>query len=274
MRRLLTVAAWLIFVVAAAVTIPTLWVADHVADEDGYVAFSGPLGTDAELQKAFAAYLSDYLVQETGLPEAVQPAVSTALAAATSRTTDEPGFDKAWRETQRRSHRMVFGPDRDQDRFAVDLGPLADFVAKQAAGDLPVELQLPDKIVLPVNDAPDPAAIDQVEATPDRGRLGLIVVAVAAIATLVFARRRSTALAALGLGAVLVAGALRLASGYGIPGVLDRAPAPSEFARTLQKLLVDRAADSLAGWLLWVAVGGGVAIAVGLVGRVAGSGQR
>ena len=53
-----------------------------------------------------------------------------------------------------------------------------------------------------------------------------------------------------------------------MPGILDRTDAPSSFARTLQKLLADRAADSLGTWLLWIALGGAVVFVVGLFFRV------
>lgn len=268
MRRLIAMVCVLIAVVAALVTVPMAWVATHVADEDGYVSFSAPLGSDHELQRAFSAYLSDQLVSRYNLPSAVRPAAATALTQAARNASNAPGYAKAWEDTQRRSHRLVFGPNANQDRLAVDVGPLATFAVKHVGTGLPVTLPtINGSLVVAVNSSSESGAIDQVKDTPDRSRIGLIVIAIAALGALIFARRRSVVLAWLGAGAVLVAGVLRLVSSHLVPGVLDRTDAPSSFARTLQKLLADRAADSLGSWLLWIAVGGAVAIVVGLLLR-------
>ena len=124
-----------VFVVVAAlaalVTLPLAWVGHNVADEDGYVAFTSPMGSDPELQKAFSAYLSDYFVREGRLPSALQPTVATVLATAAATTANAPGFTEAWEESQRRSHRLMFGPNAKQDRLAVDLGLLAPIGAQQ-----------------------------------------------------------------------------------------------------------------------------------------------
>ncbi|GAA3518978.1 hypothetical protein GCM10022234_13120 [Aeromicrobium panaciterrae] len=262
-----------IAMLAAAVTIPLAWVASNIADEDGYVSFTSPMGSDPELQKAFSAYLGDYFVREQSLPSALQPTLTTVLETAAANTANAPGFTRAWEESQRSSHRLMFGPGANQDRLAVDLGPLATFAVDHAAGNLPVALPKPGKIVLQVNNTEQREAIDQIEATKDRSRVGWIVVAAAAALSLLFAKRRSTALVWLGVGAVVVAGVLKALTSYGIPNILDRTPAPSGFARTLQKLLADRAADSLAQWLLWAAIAGAAAIVVGVLLRVS-TGKR
>jgi hypothetical protein len=269
MRRLIAMGCVLIAVIAALVTVPMAWVATHVADEDGYVSFSAPLGSDHQLQQAFSAYLSDQLVSKYNLPSAVQPAATLALTQAARNASNAPGYTKAWQETQRRSHRLVFGPDAKQDRLAVDIGPLATFAVKHVGSELPVTLPtINGSLIVAVNGSPEHGAIDQVKDTPDRSRIGLIVIAVAVLGSLIFAKRRSNALIWLGAGAVVVAGILRIAASHLVPGVLDRTDAPSSFARTLQKLLADRAADSLGTWLLWIALGGAVVLVVGLFFRV------
>ncbi|MCW2752506.1 MAG: hypothetical protein JWR83_3616, partial [Aeromicrobium sp.] len=253
MRRLIAMGCVLVAVVAALVTVPMAWVATHVADEDGYVSFSSPLGSDHELQQAFSAYLADDLVRRYNLPASAQPATATALTQTARTASNAPGYAKAWEETQRRTHRLVFGPHAKQDRLAVDVGPLATFAVSHVGTTLPVTLPTVNgSLIVAVNPGPESGAIDQVKATPERSRIGLIVIAVAALGSLIFAKRRSTALAWLGAGAIVVAGLLRLAASHLVPSILDRTKAPSSFARTFQKLLADRAADSLGTSLLWI----------------------
>lgn len=274
MRRLMATALVIIAMVAALVTLPLAWVASNLANEDGYVAFTSPMGSDPELQKAFSAYLSDYFVRELGLPSGLQQTAALALSGAAATTANAPGFTTAWEESQRSSHRLMFGPNAKQDRLAIDLSPLAKFTASNVGKGLPVALPEPGQIVLQVNDTSQREAIAQISATPERTRIGWMVVAAAAALSLVFAKRRSTGLVWLGVGALGVAALLRAATSYGVPNILDKTPAPSGFARTLQKLLADRAADSFAQMLLWVAIAGIAAIVVGLLLRMSSGKQR
>ena len=167
MRQLTAGVCVLIAVVAALITVPMAWVATHVADEDGYVSFSKPLGSDHELQQAFSAYLSDQLVTKYNLPAAVRPQASAALTVAARTASNAPGYTQAWEETQRRSHRLVFGPDAKQDRLAIDVGPLATFAVKHV-GNLPITLPtINGSLVVAVNGAPESGAINQVKDTPE-----------------------------------------------------------------------------------------------------------
>ncbi|MBC7633692.1 hypothetical protein [Aeromicrobium sp.] len=266
MRSFLSMLSGLVALVALLATIPLLWVSTHVAEEDGYVRFSSVLAKDAELQSTFAAYLGNDLVKRGVLPERLEPAATAALTAVAGRTTSEPGFVGAWEQTQRSFHRSAFAGSSQSD-LLVDAGPMASFVSKRVSGALPVQIPVPDRLVVRVGNAQDRQQIEKVQDTTSQSRIGLVVVAVGALGCLLLARRRSVALAWLGLGTVLVAGALRLVSSVAAPRILDQTEAPSAFARTLQKLLVDRASDSLATWLLWVAAGGAVLVVVGVAGR-------
>ncbi|MCW2831804.1 MAG: hypothetical protein JWP31_2496 [Aeromicrobium sp.] len=269
MRAAAAVVAGLVAMLALLVTAPLLWISTHVADREGYVGLSSTLADDPELQAAFAAYLSDELIARGALPDALRPTATQALTQVAGRATDEPGFVEAWEETQRGFHRSVFA-DPTPQVLALDVGPMAEFVATRVADRLPVSLTVPDDLVVPiVTDADDRAAVDQVRKTRWMGYVGALVALVAAAATVGLARRSSVAVAWLGAGAAAVAGVLWLLSGPVSQQVLDHTAAPSEFARTLQKLLVDRAASSLDGWLLWIAVAGAAAAAAGLVARVA-----
>ncbi len=185
------------------------------------------------------------------------------------RTTNEAGFVEAWEETQRNSHREAFA-DPMPKILGLDVSPMATFVAKQVTGDLPVRLTVPGQLVVPVvTDASDRETIDRVKESSRLGRIAGIVALVAGVACVGLARRTSAAVAWLGGGVVAVTGLLWLSSGPVTQKILDHTQAPSEFARTLQKLLVDRAADSLDAWLVILAIGGGIVAVAGVVGHVA-----
>jgi hypothetical protein len=258
---------WVLAVVAAVITVPTLWVATHVAHEDGYVAFTRPFVTDTELRNALVAEIADELVSRGSLPAVTRPVVVATLGTVARRTAEEPGFTEAWEESQRRTHRLTFGPDADTDRLTADIGPVAAFIGEQATKNLPVRVTFPRTLKVPIYDAPARDVLDQVEKTPSRSRIGLLVVGLASLLCLLFARRRINAVVALSAGAVLTGGLLLAVTGLALPEVLDRTPARTPFARQMRDLLVDRASDSLDQWLLGIVVVGGVVLVIAGLGR-------
>ena len=274
MRTLLSFVSGVVALLALLAAVPLLWLSTHIVNEDGYVRFSSTLAKDTELQSAFSAYLTDELSARGVIPAALKAPAAAALSSTVERTSNEAGFVEAWEETQRSSHREAFA-DPMPKVLGVDVSPMATFVAKQVTGDLPVAITIPEHLVVPVvTDASDREMVDRVERSTGLGRLAGIVAAVAAVACIGLARRTSAAVAWLGAGVVGVAGLLWLTSGPVSQEILDHTEAPSEFARTLQKLLVDRAADSLDAWLVVLAIGGGVLAVAGAVGRtVAGRGR-
>jgi hypothetical protein len=268
MRTLFSFISGVVALLALMAAVPLLWLSTHVVNEDGYVQFSSTLAKDSELQSAFSAYLTDELSARGVIPGALKAPAATALTGAMQRTSNEAGFVEAWEETQRNSHREAFA-DPMPKVLGVDVSPMATFVAKQVTGDLPVRLTVPSHLVVPVvTDASDRETVDRVKDSTRFGRIAGLVALVAAAACVGLARRTSAAVAWLGGGVLAVAGVLWLTSGPVTQSILDHTEAPSEFARTLQKLLVDRAADSLDAWLVILAIGGGIVAIAGVVGHV------
>jgi hypothetical protein len=267
MRSLLSFVSGAVALLALMAAVPLLWLSTHIVDEDGYVEFSSTLAKDTELQGAFADYLTDELAARGVVPTVLKTTAAKALTQAMGRTSNEAGFVGAWEETQRNSHREAFA-DPMPKVLGVDVSPMATFVAKQVTDDLPVSITVPEHLVVPVvTDASDRKVVERVEETPRLGRIAGIIALVGAVACIGLARRTSAAVAWLGAGVVAVAGVLWLSSGPVTQKILDHTQAPSEFARTLQKLLVDRAAESLAAWLVVLAIIGGVVAVAGFVGR-------
>jgi hypothetical protein len=258
---------WVIAVVAAIVTVPAFWVATHIANEDGYVDFTRPFVADTELRNALVAEIADDVVSRGGLPAVTKPVIVAALRGVARQTAKEPGFTTAWEESQRRTHQLTFGSDAKTDRLTADIGPIAAFAGQQATKNLPIKVTFPDTLQVPIYDAPDRKVIDQVDKTATRSRIGLLVIGLASVLCLVFARRRINALVALSAGAVLTAGVLLAGTSLAVPKVLDRTPARSPFARQMRDLLVDRASDSLNQWLLGILVVGGVVLVIAGLGR-------
>jgi hypothetical protein len=266
MRSLVAGAAGLLAVVVAIVTVPLLWISTHIADEDGYVELSSALAADDELQGAFVAYLIDEYVQRGLVPPALQDTATSALTLVTRTTADQPGFVEAWGQTQRDLHRSAFGDD--DGPLTVSVRPLASFVTNRVGDVLPVRIEVPAELQAPLGTAEDRERLVWVERSQTWSLLGLMTVLLAAAVCLVAARSRPLALAGLGLGALVVAGVLRVATEMVSPAVVERTETLSPFAQAVQQLLVDRAATSLVQWLGWIAVAGTAALVLGGLGRL------
>jgi hypothetical protein len=267
MRTLTSLVAGIVAVVAAIVSVPLFWLSTHVVDEDGYVTFSSSLATDRELQAAVAAYIADDYVQRGLLPAGLQETATSVLTSIAQGTADQPGFVRAWQETQRSLHASAFGDGTGP--LTVRLQPMGRFVADRVGSRLPVSLEVPADLQAPVGTAADRARIRQVERSQTYALLGLMVVLASAAVCLVAARRRTIAVAGLGLGALVTAGVLRVATEIVTPRLADRTETMSPFARSVQTLLLDRAAASLSTWLAWIALVGAGALLAGLLGRAA-----
>lgn len=266
MRSVLSLLAGVVATVAAIVTVPMFWVSTHLADEDGYVALSSQVATDRELQRAVADRLVEDYVQRGLVPASLETTAASVLAGVARSTTDQPEFVSAWEQTQRSLHRSAFGDGTGP--LTVPLQPLGRFVADRVGSALPVSLDVTTDVEAPVGTAADRERLRPVERTRTYAPLGLMVVVAAAATCLVAARRRTWAVAGLGLGALATSGTLLAVTEIVTPDLIDRAERLSPFARSVQKLLVEAAADSLEQWLSRIALGGAIALLVGLVGRL------
>ncbi len=280
MRSVFAGLSALVATLALALALPVGWVAQHVADEDGYVAFSTELVDDPEFRGEIVQAVTDDIVERAGLPEAVAPAVRSALKGASADVVESPDFRTAFGEAQRETHRAVFGDPADvpagmdaDDRVVIDLAPVAQTIIDAATADLPVTIEAPDQLMVAVGGSDERQAVDAIDRMPRQATVLLAVAAVAAALSLLAARRSSSMLAWLGVGAVAAAGLARVLSMEVLSALLDSSSAPSALAARAQQLLADAALASLDEWLVITVVGGGIAVALGLLAR-ATSGSR
>lgn len=265
MRTVGSFVLWLVAMTAIALSLPLAWVATTIADEDGYVSFTAPFATDAELQDALTDTIADQLVDSSGVVVG-EDALRRLVAAALGRLADDPDYPAAWRESQRSSHRATF-EDREERRIVVDLAPFVQLVADDLA-DLPSFAAPPEELLVPVTREVDSEVIDAVRASPSRAVAGLVVAVVATAGSLLLARRRGTALGFWGLGVAVVGIAYMLVTNEGGSDLLRGDAAGSEVARTMQELLLARAVSSFDDWTLGAVVVGGVAAVLGFGARV------
>ncbi|MFL6088947.1 MAG: hypothetical protein ACJ71Z_02275 [Aeromicrobium sp.] len=263
---------WLVAVLAGIVTVPMLWVAENVANEDGWVTFTAGFVEDEQLRNGVVDAAAEAMLARASLPPEATRLFNQALQDLVRTATTQPGFIEAWRESLRRTHRLNFDPDAHSTRLRADIGPLATFVAHDVSEQLPVRLTVPDRVVVPIHDKPDERLIAVVASSPRWGKIGLVIVGIALLASMGMAGGVAGALRRFGLAFVAVAGLMLVATGVALPKLLAERTASSDFARQMQDLLLAHTAHSLNNWAITLGVVGVVASVVGVVGGLASRG--
>lgn len=161
MRTLLALFLGVIAVLATLFAVPAMWIERHVADEDGYVELVGPLGDDPDFQAELARTLGNRLVQDLEVPDSIRDATRESIESAALAVTELDGYREAWAESQRRSHRLTLGGETDDEgRVVADIAPLSELVVDEANAVLPVTLESPGQILVPIGAEPQPEALE------------------------------------------------------------------------------------------------------------------
>ena len=108
MRTFVSAVAVLIGLVLAAVAVPAMWVDRNIVQEDGFVAFTAPLGKDPAFQERLAAAAVRQPRRGPRSRQRSRGLVTPILESAAQSLTSMPGYPEAWTETLRKSHRLNF----------------------------------------------------------------------------------------------------------------------------------------------------------------------
>ena len=279
MRTFVSAVAVLIGLVLTAVAVPAMWVDRNIVQEDGFVAFTAPLGKDPVFQQRLAAAAVGSLGAER-IPEALSGLVTPILESAAKSLTSMPGYPDAWTETLRRSHRLNFADPTTLPAGAagptsltLDLAPLVGLVAKHVADATTLPLEAPDQLLITIGQPEHRQMLERVSAFAPMGYAAAVGALIAFALAIVAARRRWTVLAGIGLGALVLAGAWTLAADTA-GGAVARTSSGNEVAEIFKSEFVSAASSSFAQWTLAAAVAGGVLIVAGLVLRFVGGRRR
>lgn len=274
MRSTASFAAGLVAVLALLVALPAGWVATHVSSQDGFVDLVGPLATDAAVRDVVvdevASALSSQDVLPVSLPSSLQSVVKATVRQEAARVAGDPGWQRAWDESLARTHRSLLDTPDGSGRIVVDVAPVADYVLSSLSGPLPVRLKAPQTLPVLTQTVTDQEGVDAVRKAPEVALLAAVVGVLVAALCIGLARQRSVAVAALGLGAVVVAlvawPVVELATSY----VADHQTSGGPLARTLVEQLMERSKDSVHGWLLVTVVAGFAGVVLGAIGGAVG----
>ncbi len=269
MRFLAALLFWLTTTVLLAVAVPAVWAQQNVVSEDGYAALAADAAENPRLQEAMASMLSTQIIG-LAADNGYELSNTALVRGVTSAYTANAGFPGQFAQANRIAHRWMFTDSvthapSDENRWFVDVAPmLKDQSLRQTLGNL--DLDVPDTLTVPIT-VPESSALrpGQLKAVSVWGTPVSIgacaLTALFALLTLVVARQRGKAIAALGVSALLVG-----AAGWAGLEVLRRHIAAALNTttgdiRTVADVMVDTAEGSIHHWLnMTLAVGGVLAI--------------
>jgi hypothetical protein len=280
LRTFVSAAAVLIGLLMAAVAVPAIWVDRNIVQEDGFVALAAPLGKDPVFQRRLATAAVGSLSAGNRIPEALSEQALPILETAAQSLTGMPGYPDAWAETLRKSHRLTFADPGTLPAEAdgatsltLDVAPLVGLVAKQVSDTTKLPLTAPEQVLIHIGQSNQRQAVERVAAYAPMGYAVAIGAVIAFLLALVAARRRWTVLAGTGAGALVLAGAWKLAADAA-GGALAGTSSGNEVADIFKREFVSASTGSFGQWILIVAVAGGVLLVVGLVLRVVAGPRR
>jgi hypothetical protein len=277
-RFVLTAVLWLLATAALAVTLPVSWAQQNIVDADGYAAFAERAAGDPALRQAVAGELTTQIGRLA--TSNVAPAV---IGAAATGYTAGDTFPAQFGQVNRFAHRWMFTntvpTDVDpQGRWVVDLAPMLDDRSLRETLSS-YDIEVPSTLTVPLTEnapaALRPGVLRSLATWGPLVRTGAVMLTtVLALLTILVARRRGKAIAALGVSALLVGAAgwagLEVGRRY-----LDRHLVNlGSDIRQIADSMVGQAVSSMHDWLnITLAVGAGLVvlgIVLALLGGIGG----
>lgn len=273
-RTVLSAVLWIMTTVLLAAALPAQWAQQHLVDRAGYAELAQRAATDPNLQSAVATELT---AQVGRLGAAADSTVVGAIARTYTASASFPG---QFAEANAFAHRWLFTTSVDssldpQGRWVIDFAPmLSDSSFAQTLRAY--NIALPSSVPIPLTDnapaALRPGSLSEVAFWGPWAAWSLVILTVAgAVLTLMVARNRGKAVAALGGSAVLVGGAGWAAIELVQPRLQSALDGTSGTMRTVAESMVRTAEAGMHQWLnISLLVGGGLVLVGVLVSLLAG----
>lgn len=274
MRSFFSALAALLSLLLALVAVPAFWVDRNIVQEDGFAAIAGPLGSDKQFQSALSSALARASLSGSQLSGPLQAAAQPVVESLAKSATTLPGYDAAWTETLRRSHRLTFAdpstlpPEADgANSLTLDVAPLVDLVLKKVSSSVGVPVAAPKQALVSVGQSSQRQLIDRLKTYAPLGYWLAAGALIAFLLGLVLARRRGTMLLLTGVGLALVAWLWKIGEGLGVQ-FAQGTSSGSQVADLFKRQFAAAAAQSFDGWIITALIVAAAMAVLGLVLRV------
>ncbi len=264
MRSFISGIATLVAIVALVIALPSLWIKERVIDPEGFATVAARMADDAQIQ----SYMADEITNQVS-------AVSNGLIPnglarpVAARYTASAQFKSDFVDIASQEHAWLFNeatPDQQGKAMQLDLTNMVNRVVASTG----VSVKVPGPITVPISKSSgsglEAGRYHHVsQQIIQLAYVSVIVALVAALLALLFARRRGTVLAWLGIGALLsaaVSWGLALLMGY---RAKQEVAATDGGARQVAEITIDGVVHDMTQVALIV---GGVGVAMVVVGAI------
>ncbi|HYH78105.1 MAG TPA: hypothetical protein VD841_11490, partial [Arthrobacter sp.] len=219
-------------------------------------------------------------IDTSSVPDALAGIVQPVVEAAASSMTGLPGYQAAWEETLRKSHRLSFADPASRPAAAdssssltLDVAPLVTLAIGELSRITGMPVDAPDQTLINVGQPDQRQWIERLSAYAPLGYSLAIGAGVALALAFVAARRRWTVIFGVGAGALLLA-ALWTVGSLQVRDAVAGTASGNEVADMFTDEFVAAAFTSFQSWITGTAVAGAVLVVAGLVIGVASRGRR
>ncbi|WP_394939214.1 hypothetical protein [Psychromicrobium sp. YIM B11713] len=272
MRSFFSAAAAVVALVLAGVSVPAIWAERTVINQDGFLAMATPLGNDPKFQAALAAATAKTATSKLDAVPGLVTAAAPLIESAVKDLASDPEYPAAWAETLRRSHELTLvnpaANANDQGVLNLDVAPLLQLVLKKVGSSLGQQVQSPAQVLITLGTKSQREVLVHLRELAPLGAWGAIGAGLAAALALLIARRRSTTLALLGLGGLVIVAAWKVLLNLVSQSVLNSSGG-NPVADLFKQEYVGVAGGSFDVWILVGAIAAGALLLIGLSGRVA-----
>lgn len=271
-RSILSALLTLVAMAAAVLAVPSLWLDLRIVDQQGFVSMVAPMAENPEVQEYLADEIAAQATARTDIPIAA-PLVRPLA----EKYTESEQFRLDFADVAGQQHAFLFtepAPGTDPSVMQLDISGMIN----RALGLAGTPNAITEPVVVDLTTGASGLEAGSYARAGEQitllARVSAAVAVIAGLAALVFARRRSTVLAWLGLG-VVIAGASTWLIGLFFADRAKQEVADAESSgRKVAGLIIDGMYDDLTRVAVVVGGAGVAMFVVGVLARLLTAGRR
>lgn len=271
-RSFLSALLTLVAMAAAVLAVPSLWLDLRIVDQQGFVSMVAPMAENPEVQEYLADEIAAQATARTDIPIAA-PLVRPLA----EKYTESEQFRLDFADVAGQQHAFLFtepAPGTDPSVMQLDISGMIN----RALGLAGTPNAITEPVVVDLTTGASGLEAGSYARAGEQisllARVSAAVAVIAGLAALVFARRRSTVLAWLGLG-VVIAGASTWLIGLFFADRAKQEVADAESSgRKVAGLIIDGMYDDLTRVAVVVGGAGVAMFVVGVLARLLTAGRR
>lgn len=271
-RSFLSALLTLVAMAAAVLAVPSLWLDLRIVDQQGFVSMVAPMAENPEVQEYLADEIAAQATARTDIPIAA-PLVRPLA----EKYTESEQFRLDFADVAGQQHAFLFtepAPGTDPSVMQLDISGMIN----RALGLAGTPNAITEPVVVDLTTGASGLEAGSYARAGEQitllARVSAAVAVIAGLAALVFARRRSTVLAWLGLGVVIAGASTWLIGLFFADRAKQEVAGAESSGRKVAGLIIDGMYDDLTRVAVVVGGAGVAMFVVGVLARLLTAGRR